>query len=72
MTCCLRKTLSLILLSTAAHDRGVLSYSIRRNFLNVRPVLLLDVRIVVLFVRATPFELNTLPVAVAFQMVIDA
>jgi len=37
----------------------------------VRPVLLLDVRIVVFFVGTAPCELNPSPVAVAFQMEIN-
>ena len=72
MTCVYQKILSLVLLSTTAHNRGVLSDALGGNFSHVRPVLLLDVRIVVLFVRTTPCELNPSPVAVAFQMEINA
>ena len=73
MTCVYQKTLSPILLSTTAHNRGrPFLIALGGNFSHVRPVLLLDVCIVVLFLRTTPCELNPSPVAVAFQMEINA
>jgi hypothetical protein len=72
MTCVDQKTLSLVLLSTNPTRGASFLIALGGNFSHVCPVLLLDVRIVVLFVRTTPCELNPSPVAVAFQMEINA
>ena len=71
MTCVYQKTLSLILLSTTAHNRGrPFLIALGGNFSHVRPVLLLDVRR--RLVRTAPRELNPSPAAVAFHMEINA
>ena len=51
MTCVYQKTLSLILLSTTAHNQKPFLIASGSNF---SPVLLLDVRIVALFCKDGP------------------
>jgi hypothetical protein len=71
MTCVYQNILSLVLLSITAHDRDVLSYSVRRQFLARASSSSARYEHRRLFIKTAPCELNPSPVAAVFQMEIN-